>query len=1851
MKQTEKARSDSVAALHCYGLKLKLSMFEKLLRIHKSSVVPSTLVNLPFEVETMATEKLKIPITCSRLLIGVAFPELLPNNFLAEGECIVLSEIGPVLGDVVVYRSPSYSPGDIQVLKGINPEKMSSVSKLKNVIIFSTNGLRPDPDKLSGGDLDGDLYLVIWDKRVLEFSNSIRNIPAASYNVPEQSLKYSSRTAEYNRTSWVRYVAQWENSLLAQIDSTYFKLASMKGINSQDCRELSALFSRAVDQTPSDLDQLRTKMAISTRTVDQGPFVQDIEELPIWERMLIKQSLLLSNLKTRNTYLDVADWNTFFETLVDKNEPQIEQILNDINITQSATDKQIEKIKHSWFLLSSKHFKPTLPRVLSSQGIENETPMCVFDCVEKNCPKDHPHTLDWYNCWTETVKLELDVFIEPIRDEIAKLNEIVIEQERRLKSTLTLYAEQYEQIKQQKLVLMEKYEIVQKHINKIRATFQKSREIGQLNLKLEEIKKKREPGFFEYWLGVLMNMLNFLLRRDRQLTAEEKQLLKEYQRVETDIGKAKDSLSTLLTAEQFSYQEMENEIGPLFQTPKLEFGVSASEIQAREKSCDVMKQNIIDKSKSCKYPSVDDVVYKAEMALKSNMVKLKNQQSRLTADKMRIKAVLDLFDSSVPSDESQPVHVLHLKTLNDKLLDIEEKLEAAGKSSIQLQHNLDDAYSYKTHQETLEKIEKESEKVNPFNLALCAVLNEVNSRFDFYRADQSDRRSISNQELKMCLRRERNRCRQECSNNKLPIFSKRFQIMSVLKEHNALIVVAETGSGKSTQVPQYLADDLHQVLKQLSLKMFPKIVCTQPRRVAATSIADRVSLEYSGSIDSTKSPETEKQQDTKVNLLKSKKAAVVAYPLYASSGSKKRALDVHDRLGWHEELPPEHSKAKSYGINSLHKKLVEELAGTPGEVGGWVGFQIGSRGQSFEERKDSKKISVGTRIEFVTEGLLLQKLKSQKDSIAYDCVIVDEAHERGKDTDFLMALLRKIVIDAKCNLKVVVMSASINKRQFSDYFGKCPVIECKGKKFKVEKIYRPLNGKSFVPTSSEDSLSRDIEKTNNCDKSRTEEFCDIERAVKTPNCSSLCINENKDDQNEMLTGKNNRVNYAVNILFTEVHPGEKGDVLIFLPGKNEIHDAVDQIQQRAEKEFAETDLATQPEYVRKVVCCTNIAETSLTIPGVKFVIDVGQAKKITYDHELRISALVLTNNSQASAKQRKGRAGRIEPGFCYRICSKMEFDKLAKYDTPELNQCSIDEVYLYALSVFGSIEQLELMPDAQPSESSLEFAKERLLNLEFVEKQPNEKIELTADGKLAASLLSDLSIEDTRMILAAKEAGMATHALQLAVLMKNSKDLQVREPTDQMTEKFNVYLDQLGDAFTWLKIYTTYLEIKSNKKSSQMIQSSRQWRYVKTRGVKKWSEELGVNVSTLRFVDKSVDLVYKTLKRQGMLGKDFKDLDLPLDEIRAPLCKALVAGYFHNTAELHDVNFMKAGYSMLTSANVQRPMCVEKDIWNVFNDRSNRKHTHLLKLDLSNRSTLTKHGDVVKNTYLVFTSLFKIASTGRVFMQQACRVTPEMIVTYSNKNWQKQCQVKSTASGNIESVVVRRSEEFIGPKILAGILKTNPKNYLKELEKQSGAKTYFMFEHGQIRVYGSECEVTNVLQKSSLLSQVVTKRLQCLTGDYKVPYPLWNKQWTSGCFESGLRLNFEDVSFTEVKTVQDWKSIKTSVAIFVNIDHHRTDALLSNIAEMKLKCLDEKVKREWGAPRIPDNCKWTNRLVSYCKMLFQSENVAKYVCERFDLQKQLEFTDTQCFLDSNEEIPVADTKIYPSVFELGKKIL
>jgi len=568
-------------------------------------------------------------------------------------------------------------------------------------------------------------------------------------------------------------------------------------------------------------------------------------------------------------------------------------------------------------------------------------------------------------------------------------------------------------------------------------------------------------------------------------------------------------------------------------------------------------------------------------------------------------------------------------------------------------------------------------------------------------------------------------------------------------------------------------------------------------------------------------------------------------------------------------------------------------------LGDMVGFRVGKRGNVC----DSQKVSKNTRIEFVTEGLLLHQLTKSAENIKnYDCIIIDEAHERNKETDLLLARLRRFLNESQYTMKVVVMSATIDPTQFSEYFGGCPILNCPGRNFHVEEYFKPA------------PLNRVPEKKGG--------MIDIE--------------------------------HVINVLFDTILKQygtstnfEEGDVLIFLSSAAQITLCVDKINDRARKQqmpyvvayalFAQMpekdkEAAKDPnhrtgisngmiykvtngnhEFSRKVICCTNIAETSLTIDRVRFVIEGGYAKKPMYDHHIRSKAIYERMISQASAKQRKGRAGRTAPGRCYYLYSESDLLGREPYDVPQIKDIPVDELIMYSLNICGeSIEHLGLIDC--PETTHIDAAKERLSDLEMIKIKKCGSIGLTKDGKIACRL-SLLDPQAVRMILSARMPGFnCLHkAIKLGAVLSSEESIFLsfgKTDVDYNDEDQELISDHdLGDHFLAL---ITFEKFEENKKSGF---SDRQMR--------KWCKNQDLIYYVLERIQNTVEQSYKEMKKFKYLQLDNSSTPSPqrmLGNEDECLLRALISGYFSQIGEYCGPTFLtQMGFSMLSSAVDHNP--------------------------------------------------------------------------------------------------------------------------------------------------------------------------------------------------------------------------------------------------------------------------------------------------------------------------------------------
>ncbi len=462
----------------------------------------------------------------------------------------------------------------------------------------------------------------------------------------------------------------------------------------------------------------------------------------------------------------------------------------------------------------------------------------------------------------------------------------------------------------------------------------------------------------------------------------------------------------------------------------------------------------------------------------------------------------------------------------------------------------------------------------------------------------------------------------------LPVSQKRDDIAKAIAHHQVVIVAGETGSGKTTQLPKICAE--------LGRGKYGLIGHTQPRRLAARSVANRIA----------------------------------------------------------EEMET--------------------------ELGGFVGYKV----------RFTDQISDQTQIKLMTDGILLAEIQNDRFLNQYDTIIIDEAHERSLNIDFILGYLKQL-LPRRPDLKVIITSATIDPERFSKHFSNAPIIEVSGRTYPVEVRYRPLAG---------------------------------------------------DDDSESDRDQLEGIFQAVDELCDE----GLGDILIFMNGEREIRDTADALSKRnlrdteivplyARLSAGEQNKIFQPHAGRRIVLATNVAETSLTVPGIKYVIDPGTARISRYSYRTKVQRLPIEPISQASANQRKGRCGRTEEGICIRLYSEEDFLSRPEFTDPEILRTNLASVILQMTALgLGDIEAFPFVeaPDKRNIQDGVRLLEE-LGAINDQIKDPKKR--LTESGKQLARLPIDPRL--ARMVLEAPKLGCLKEVMIIA------SALSIQDPRERPSDK------------------------------------------------------------------------------------------------------------------------------------------------------------------------------------------------------------------------------------------------------------------------------------------------------------------------------------------------------------------------------------------------------------------------------------------------------------------------------------
>ena len=451
------------------------------------------------------------------------------------------------------------------------------------------------------------------------------------------------------------------------------------------------------------------------------------------------------------------------------------------------------------------------------------------------------------------------------------------------------------------------------------------------------------------------------------------------------------------------------------------------------------------------------------------------------------------------------------------------------------------------------------------------------------------------------------------------------------------------------------------------------------------------------------------------------------------------------------------TQPRRIAARAVARRVAEELK-TP--VGGAVGFQV----------RFNDQVGDDTRIKFMTDGILLAEIASDRWLSAYDTIIVDEAHERSLNIDFLLGFLKQLLRKRR-DLKVIVTSATIDTERFARHFDDAPVIDVEGRTFPVEVRYRPLEGEGEQ---------------------------EGERTV------------------------NDAIVAAIVAAIDEItRQDPRGDVLMFLPGEREIRDAHQALERRKYRETEVTPLYARlsardqdkvfnPGTKRRLVLATNVAETSLTVPRIKYVVDPGYARVKRYSPRQKLDRLHIEAVSQASANQRKGRCGRISDGICYRLYAEADFQARPEFTDPEIRRSSLAGVILRMLSLgLGRIEDFPFLEP--PDERAIADGWQQLGELGAVEKDRK----LTAIGRHMSRLPVDVKL--ARMLVAAQGNGSLREMMVIASFLgiqdPRERPPEAREAADNAHAKF---ADAKSEFIGILKLWNAYRDAHEELTQSKL---------------------------------------------------------------------------------------------------------------------------------------------------------------------------------------------------------------------------------------------------------------------------------------------------------------------------------------------------------------------------------------------------------------------------------------------------
>ena len=597
---------------------------------------------------------------------------------------------------------------------------------------------------------------------------------------------------------------------------------------------------------------------------------------------------------------------------------------------------------------------------------------------------------------------------------------------------------------------------------------------------------------------------------------------------------------------------------------------------------------------------------------------------------------------------------------------------------------------------------------------------------------------------------------------KLPLTPLQKSLFTLLNQNELILTdqrrlsarIQGIGKIKSQEAQQAVADEIQQQIEQARLRVEQRKSAVQNPIVFPESL-----------------PVSQRKAEIQ-KLLSEHQVIIVAGE--TGSGKTTQLPKMCLELGFGNLGTIGHTQPRRIAARSVAARIAEELQTKLGDL---VGYKV----------RFNDQISDNTQIKLMTDGILLAEIQTDRFLNQYSCLIIDEAHERSLNNDFILGYLKQL-LPRRPDLKVIITSATIDVERFSKHFNNAPIIEVSGRTYPVEVRYRPV----------------------------------VEA----------------DDQDQ-LQGILNAVD--------ELQAEGRGDILIFMNGEREIRDTAEALQKQNLKHteilplFARLSAQEQnkifhPSGLNRIVLATNVAETSLTVPGIKYVIDPGTARISRYSYRTKVQRLPIEPISQASANQRKGRCGRVSEGICIRLYSEEDFNNRPEFTDPEILRTNLASVILQMTAL--GLDDIEAFPfvDAPDKRHIQDGVKllEELGAFETVQSKSGEKRRLTTVGRQLAQLPVDPRL--AKMLLSAVDFG-SVYEVMIIVSALSIQDPRER-PTDKQQasdEKYHRFADKKSDFLAFLNLWN-YVQEQQKELTKNQFRRQCQKDFLNYLRIREWQD-------------------------------------------------------------------------------------------------------------------------------------------------------------------------------------------------------------------------------------------------------------------------------------------------------------------------------------------------------------------------------------------------------------------------------